>query len=279
MSKYKIISGTYHVKGYSPDGDSIRFVADDKSNWNFFDWNKPNKKKQKKKQLRLEAIDALETHYEGFRQPGAFAIAALEELLGMLNIKIMNYNLSLTKIRAADDIKPGFIASSKLDMYDRPVAFLFDDSENLADGQELEANKLPVKKSINYKLTQQGLVYPTFYEGLDDDIMKMFRSCSMSARRRSKGIWAIDRTMGFVLWDTRTIQEDVIILPKLFRRLVKFFINRSDMSEFKSYLKKNKDKLKIRNHQKIYSMHDIVSQNGQQISFTERPENIVFIPK
>ena len=30
---FHIIRGTFHVKGYSPDGDSIRFKADNKSHW------------------------------------------------------------------------------------------------------------------------------------------------------------------------------------------------------------------------------------------------------
>jgi len=53
MDDYKVIKGIYHVKGYSPDGDSIRFEADDPSNWDYFNWNAPYKKKVKKKQLRM----------------------------------------------------------------------------------------------------------------------------------------------------------------------------------------------------------------------------------
>jgi hypothetical protein len=30
---FKVIKGTFHVVGYSPDGDSIRFKADDKEKW------------------------------------------------------------------------------------------------------------------------------------------------------------------------------------------------------------------------------------------------------
>lgn len=34
---YKVIAGTFHVKGYAPDGDSIRFQANDPAHWAFFD--------------------------------------------------------------------------------------------------------------------------------------------------------------------------------------------------------------------------------------------------
>ena len=38
MAQYKVIAGTFHVKGFSPDGDSIRFQATDQSHWEFFTW-------------------------------------------------------------------------------------------------------------------------------------------------------------------------------------------------------------------------------------------------
>ena len=118
MDDYKVIKGIYHVKGYSPDGDSIRFEADDPSNWDYFNWNSPYKKKVKKKQLRMEAIDALETHYEGMRQPQSFAIAALEQMLELLEISNIQYSLSVTKITAAKDKTPGYIIASELDDFD-----------------------------------------------------------------------------------------------------------------------------------------------------------------
>ncbi len=71
MAQYKVIAGTFHVKGFSPDGDSIRFQAKDQSHWEFFTWkgDAAAKKDDKRKQLRVESIDALETHYEGYHQP------------------------------------------------------------------------------------------------------------------------------------------------------------------------------------------------------------------
>ena len=30
---FVVIKGTFHVVGYSPDGDSVRFMADDKGLW------------------------------------------------------------------------------------------------------------------------------------------------------------------------------------------------------------------------------------------------------
>ena len=32
MAQYKVIAGTFHVKGFQPDGDSIRFQANNQAN-------------------------------------------------------------------------------------------------------------------------------------------------------------------------------------------------------------------------------------------------------
>jgi hypothetical protein len=106
MTQFKVIHGTFHVKGYQPDSDSIRFKAENPAHWDSFQWNSANKKKAAKKQLRIEAIDALETHYAGYHQPRPFALAALERLLKLLGIAYTEYSLSLTTIVNADDAKP-----------------------------------------------------------------------------------------------------------------------------------------------------------------------------
>ncbi|GAB4455387.1 MAG: hypothetical protein OHK0041_19940 [Anaerolineales bacterium] len=36
MAQYKVIAGTFHVKGFQPDGDSIRFQANKPEHWGFF---------------------------------------------------------------------------------------------------------------------------------------------------------------------------------------------------------------------------------------------------
>ena len=278
MNTYKVIKGTFHVKGYSPDGDSIRFVAQDQSHWDHFEWSSQRERNKKKRQLRIEAIDALETHYEGFRQPGAFAIAALEELLALLKIEVKAYSLSVTKITDAVDGSPGFIATSKLDVYQRPVSFVFPEVDSLQDGDVLNGDELPLQDSINYKLAERGLVYPTFYAGLSEQFIAEFRKITKKARRSGRGLWALDRSQGFVMWDTRTIQEDVIIMPKLFRRFVKFFLNRSDLGGFLKYLKKNKDKLSLYNSPDIISLDQVMQVEGNRFGLTVNPEDLIFKP-
>ena len=69
----KVLFGSYHVIGREPDGDSIAFQADNPVHWDFFGWRdkrkKPTPAKNMPVQLRIEAIDSLETHYDLYEEP------------------------------------------------------------------------------------------------------------------------------------------------------------------------------------------------------------------
>jgi endonuclease YncB( thermonuclease family) len=58
-----LIQGTFHVVGYSPDGDSIRFRASNFANWDLLGPGIREINSRQHMQLRLQGIDALETHY------------------------------------------------------------------------------------------------------------------------------------------------------------------------------------------------------------------------
>src|SRR5512147_12110 len=140
MAQYKVIAGTFHVKTYEPDGDSIRFQATNQANWDFFAWPTELDKAIKKKQLRVEAIDAMETHYEGYHQPRPFALAALESLLELLDIKSVTYSIGVTQIVDAADGKAGFIAAGAIDRFGRAVSYLFAKKAKLIDGAVMDSS-------------------------------------------------------------------------------------------------------------------------------------------
>lgn len=279
MTEYKVIKGLYHVKTFAPDGDSIRFQAENKSNWDFFTWKSASKKKANKKQLRIEAIDALETHYEGFRQPQSFAVAAQETLLSMIGITDIEYNISVTKIVDAKDARPGYIVASTLDMYDRPVCYVFGNIGALHDGDVIKGDKIPVERSINYMMARDGLVYPTYYTGIEDSIRNKFTKVIEKARINRRGVWAIDRTHGFTLWNKDTIQSDVIVLPKIFRRFIAFFQKRSSSADFMKYLEDNEDPVQLVSNGSDSNLHDLLYNDGRFYKLTIRPEMIIFKPK
>lgn len=279
MPQYKIVAGTFHVKGFQPDGDSIRFQANKPENWDFFQWETEALKASKKKQLRVESIDALETHYEGYHQPRPFAIAALESLLELLNIKSVTYSLSVTQIVDADDGKAGFIASATTDNFGRPVSYLFPKNAKLNDGDVMDSATLPIEDSINFQLAREGLVYPTFYTTTDRIFAEKIRAVVARARKTKRGIWSIDKTPDFTLLDIRALQEDILLMPKLFRRLVGFFDNYSDFGKLEEYMKKQRDNLVLWDGTKKKSMADLMKITGRRIQMTTPVEDILFSPK
>lgn len=280
MAKYKVIAGTFHVKGFQPDGDSIRFQANKPEHWDFFKWGSEAEKNTKKKQLRVEAIDALETHYEGYHQPRTFALAALESLLEMLDIHSVTYSLGLTKIVDAEDGKAGYIASATTDRFGRPVSYVFPKSAKLPDGDVMDSGSLPLEKSVNFLLAREGLVYPTFYTTTDRTLAEKIRAVVKRARSTRRGIWSIDRTPDFQLWDIRTLQEDILVFPKLFRRLVSFFENYGDFGKLGEYLAKQRDNLILWDGTKKKSLADLMTvTSGRRLRMKTPIEDILFSPK
>jgi endonuclease YncB( thermonuclease family) len=68
---YLLIPGSFVIVGYEPDGDSIRFIADDPSDYQFLHRHyriKPSPR-DGSVQLRLEGVDATELHYGSAAQP------------------------------------------------------------------------------------------------------------------------------------------------------------------------------------------------------------------
>lgn len=279
MAQYKVIAGTFHVKGYQPDGDSIRFQANKPENWDFFKWSTEAEKNARKKQLRIESIDAMETHYEGYHQPRPFALAALESLLELLNIHSVTYSLSVTQIVDADDGKAGFIAAASTDRFGRPVSYVFPRSAKLSDGAVMDSETLPIDRSINFLLAREGLVYPTFYTTTDRVFAEKIRAVISRARKTKRGLWSIDRTSDFMLWDVRTIQEDVLLLPKLFRRLVNFFDRYADFAKLEEYMAKQRDNLVLWDGTKKKSLADLMTISGRWLRMKTPVENILFSPK
>ena len=114
--KYTLIKGSFHVVGFSPDGDSMMFRARNAAHWEALGGDNKELFDTKLQagegavQLRLQGIDALETHYSpespptpadvkgketalqtkpspgGYHQPPAIAQAATAKFMELLGV-------------------------------------------------------------------------------------------------------------------------------------------------------------------------------------------------
>jgi len=279
---FTLIKGTFHVVGYQPDGDSIRFQADRRENWALLSGPELDRNSQWHVQLRIEAIDTLETHYRNggyHHQPLEFAKPALDFLLAGLGIKQVKFNAAGIQIISAEDGTRGYILARKAEENGRPVAFVFAGDADEADGAKVFLDADRMEDSVNYKLARAGLAYPTYYTGLFPDLRDRITSAVAQARQDGgKGIWPRDKTTtGFVASSVESVTDYEVILPKLFRRIMNYMGHGGTIESFKDYLAAHPDPVLVLKTGHFTNLDTFVEVMGQQVRLTTEPENLVFI--
>lgn len=271
------IEGTFHVVGYSPDGDSVRFGAIDEGNWNKLSGPPAELNARGHAQLRFEAIDTLETHYENKHQPLELATGALEFLLGELGITDVEWNDARSTVLAANDGTAGYILSREVEENRRPVAFAFVGDPPGRDGDEIFLDGELLRSSLNYRSAERGLAYPTYYKGLFSDLRAEMTAAVERAREAGEGIWAVDRTeKGFAVDGLESVTEEHVILPKLFRRLARFLGGGGPVSGFEAFLEAQAEEVTILPSAHTTHFDTVVEVEDGVVRMTERPENLVF---
>jgi endonuclease YncB( thermonuclease family) len=284
-----LIEGNFKIVNAAPDGDSIRFYPNNPDLWKK-SMTRVRTNHTGGAQLRLDGIDALETHYQpkegslGMQhQPEKFAQAAAAGLLKILGFSDVTRGSNEVVTSATPEQVPGFILTRFADTYGRSVAFAFKGNSSEPDGSEVRFGKSLLHQSANYHLLAEGLAYPTFYSKLYVDMRQDMAKVVDKARKGKKGLWQLDKTTeGFVLEDLQTITESVVILPKLFRRLLDYLaINDGSISlaRFKDYLESRDDRLVVLPKGQVTGFDYVVEVEGQTIKLTRAPEDLVFMEK
>ncbi len=274
---FQIIKGTFHVKGYSPDGDSIRFHADDVANWDLLKGPPPKRNAQDHVQLRLEAIDTLETHFQGTHQPLELAVAATDALLEQVGITGVVWNEQRTRVEEANDGTEGYILSRVVEPNRRPVAFVYSGPAAEPDGSEVFVDPARVQQSVNFHQTTSGLAYVTYYQGLFPDLRAAFTTAANQARLAGRGVYAKDRTnSGFLVTSLGSLEDEHVILPKLFRRLAAYLEAGGSVAGFREYLEDLAEEILILSTGHFTNFDTIVTVSGDTVRMTERPENVIF---
>jgi endonuclease YncB( thermonuclease family) len=275
---FTLIKGTFHVAGYSPDGDSLKFKAKKIGNWKKLAGPKVKLNKKNLAQLRFEAIDTLETHYGGTHQPKSQANEATDFTLKAANIKNVVWMANRYRVKSADDGTEGYILCRTTERYNRPVCFVFEGKTKYKDGADVYLDAKLLKKSINYKLASSGMAYPTYYEGLFHDLRMVLSTAVEKARSAKKGVWKADKTHGVTVNSLKSITEDHPILPKLFRRMVDYLKNHSSIVGFKKNMYDNPEDVLILSKCHFTHFDVVISQKEKTIGLYERPEMLVFNP-
>lgn len=275
-----MIKGRFRVVGASPDGDSVRFYPDDPTAFARAGI-KVRLNAHGGAQLRLDGIDALETHYSGWHQQTQLGQDAASALLRTLGFETAERDAHGTVISAEPEEVPGHIMSRFADKYGRAVSFAFGGEAPEQDGSQVFLDVDRERTSANHAMLDSGLAYPTFYSLLYVDLRKAMADAAESARAGARCVWLKDvTTTGFELTSRDQLRE-LVILPKLFRRLVDYLdLDESggvSLGGFAHFLDTRNDRLFTVPDGHSTELATLVTVADQHVQLSTPPENIVFI--
>ncbi|MFJ8161227.1 nuclease [Streptomyces sp. NPDC096136] len=295
-----VIKGTFRAKGLKPDGDTVNFTPDDVADWKRVPGARPVVPRwDGSASIRLEGIDALETHYgdenspSGVQhQPLPLAHAAMQGLLKAIGFTAFDRDdqdqekISSTTPEAVD----GYVLTRGADVFGRCVALVGHRFQPAPNGYAVEVDERMLKNTANYQLLKSGLVYPTYYSEFPELLRASLTAAAAAAAAApepGKSVWEKDvTTTGVKVTGLQSLTADdgAVILPKLFRRLKDYLdLNPSDpsLSCFRAYLAgASDDQFYLQGKPEVFGgMHHVVEVDGDTVRMTRAPHEIVFVEK
>jgi endonuclease YncB( thermonuclease family) len=285
---YQVIQGEFVIKGKEPDGDSVRFIANNPKLYRTLKRSyriKPSVQ-DKSVQLRFEGIDAPELHYGSAVQPlGEEARDQLLEWMGFKNIQFTG-----NRVTASDPEQiPGVILSTAAEANGRPVSYVVLDAKQLNDGHWVKVDDALLKKTLNFRLLEEGLAYYTAYTSAPLSHREFLREVASEAQDKMLGVWGEDRTSEFVLNDQDSLSppDGQLILPKLFRRCTDYLkaVDKGFRGNLGDWLlstegtsRPENDRVVVRDAMEL-KLSDLLEQRNNRIAFQADLLDIVFVEK
>ncbi|AGL15926.1 lamin tail domain-containing protein [Actinoplanes sp. N902-109] len=276
-------------QGPEPDGDTVKFQPDTPGLVEGLPRpsGTPPDLSARGISVRLEAIDALETHFAETHQELAGANAARDELLRLLGFTGVEFFADLpNKVSAADqDSVPGAVLSNGIDANGRMIGFLHRGTATSANGATVFLDEGGVDATVNVQLLRAGLVYPAFYATLPGDLRTHLARISRTAREQGIGLWprsTADPTGAATVTGLADLQE-LVLWPKLFRRLVPYLATGApDLDGLDAWLRSDPvnrdDALFLLNRLETGNLHDVIETDGRRIRLTCWPEDFIIEP-
>jgi hypothetical protein len=180
---FRAIKGHFVLEKFKPDGDSLRFVPQEPERFRGLYREHMSLATDGGYQLRLEGIDAPETHYGAARQPqGDEARDHLLELLGITGVTREEQLITGCKPPRL----PGTILTASFDPHGRPISYalLEADATELRDGQELKVEAELLSRTLNARMLQDGFAYPLLYTSTPVVHQDYLRGAAKSAQAK-----------------------------------------------------------------------------------------------
>ncbi|MGW0778338.1 thermonuclease family protein [Streptomyces sp. NPDC002835] len=280
-----LIKGFYDLKGSQPDGDTVHFTAENPAEWTIVGGGGGRAVEHStvgRAKLRLDAVDALETHYGPKRdhQPLQFAHAARDELLKWLGFTDVQRRPDETVTATTPETVPGFVLTRGADVHGRCVALVGRGTPPGTSGLEIDVDVAVLQTTVNHHLLAEGLAYPTFYRTLFTSLRTDMAATAGAARAAGKGLWASDvTTSGAKITGVASLTDDMVILPKLFRRTMDYLrLGTMPLACFPAYLAGVQDRFSILSTgERRAGLHHVLEvTDGHTVRMTHPSEDLVF---
>jgi endonuclease YncB( thermonuclease family) len=293
---YTLLRGDYVIRypdlprqGPEPDGDTVKFRPDTPGLVEGLPRpsGTPPALNARGVSVRLEAIDALESHFGETHQELAGANAARDALLADLGFTNVRYFPDMpNRIESADqDTVRGHVLANGVEANGRLVAFAYAGDHAGPDGMSVFVDEALADRSANARLLAAGHAYPAFYTTLPATLRRHLAGSSAAARAAGAGIWSRSTADpdGPATVADLPAAEALVIWPKLFRRIVPYLAaGFPDFDGFDAWLRADPvnrdDALFIIDTLEQGNLHDVVHAAGRQIRLTVWPEEFVIVP-
>lgn len=275
------LRGELVVIGKQPDGDSIRFVPDTPTLLARLDHaGRARRSSDGSLQLRVEGIDAPETHYNTLAQP--LGDPARDRLLALCGFTDVQHGTGAQAQTVTDATPPRIAAailSHTVDADGRPVSFLLVGALP-PDGADVPIAPALLRRTLNARLLADGSAYLTLYASLDKPLRAGLRAIAARAHDGGLGVWPRDASAGFTLTTQASIGPDgALILPKLFRRCSDYLRTRTPGETLPDWLRARPDteddELSVAGGP-LVRLSDLIEQRGDEIAFTAPLLDLVF---
>ncbi|MEU3462683.1 nuclease [Streptomyces sp. NPDC006733] len=281
-----VIEGTYRITGARPDGDSIRFYPADPAQWDLVGGrHRVQRNAAGGAQLRLDAIDALETHYvpahgRELHQPAPYADLAAAELLSWLGFSGVARDGHGTVSAAEPARLPGYLLTRGADLYGRCVALVGKGPAPGPSGERIRVESGLLEETANFHQLAEGLAHPTYYRNLYVGLRQVLTAAVDGARGKGAGLWSLDVTQsGARITGLESITAECVIMPKLFRRLADYLtLGAGDPSldGFGAFLEQRGDRVLIVSRGQYTGFETVVEVSEQTVRMNRPPEDLVF---
>lgn len=309
--QYRVIKGELVIQGKSPDGDTVGFRLDEehRDEWVWSGTRSgrfPQLNKGFVTNIRLEAIDALELHFVvpdvwpqvTSHQDLDLAKKARNELLTLcgFDVSLLKEDEEHRITDPAGQSISAVVAYRDIDPNGRMIGFVFKESDaptlSTADKPEVYVKPEAFLRSVNAKLLRSGWVFPTFYGTLDHEVRDLLIEHLQQPRMDQSGVWA-DYKATVVLPRKPTLSqvESLILMPKVYRRLITHIAHNGAMSNLSAALSDDvvvdtKDKRLcdlgafLMSHKDETCGDPVADQDvPYRLRLTRQPEELIFLSK